>query len=442
MPTTRAQAVTRVRRKLRDFYRDTDAINMSVSGFISTATALTADSGTKFARGDHLQIEDEVLDVVSVSANTVNVRRGALATTAANHADNIVVYLASPGNYTDHEIEQAMSDTERYMFPSLTEEYVGSTRGTAMLMINDADATTGWSAMGEVTGPTANTADPAEGTGALDYAFVYSSSGSGSLALTATAFNTRPYSYLNGFVYVSDLEDSTGANTVAKDWAFDVRIGTSATVYKSHRISTKELATSWNLISIAIPDMLDTTTAPAVSAMTRLELKTFADQSITSGDLRTDAWFLTTYPVVKSGYQRYTNPKNVINVRQIEIDGRPIINFKADQNSFALNTDTETVTTYSVGDAIIVLGQKMPEPMTDTMDLDVRNEVMELFDLYTAQQMVEMKLVPRTNFESFSGRRNVADITSAEIITTQNQIMRRIKDLEVKLNMPGRGILL
>lgn len=73
MPTTRAQAVTRVRRKLRDFYRDTDAINMSVSGFISTATALTADSGTKFAKGDHLQIGDEVLDVVSISANTVNV---------------------------------------------------------------------------------------------------------------------------------------------------------------------------------------------------------------------------------------------------------------------------------------------------------------------------------------------------------------------------------
>lgn len=436
MPTTRAQAVTRVRRVLKDWWRESDTLAASAT---STTTSLSAVNGTRWSRGDTIQIDDEVIDVATVADNVITVRRGRLGTTAATHADNSTVYIHSPGSWTDNEIENVLSEAEQYVFPHLTEEFVGSIGGTAKLMLDEADATTGWSALGEVASVAVDT-DAQLGSNSLKYAFNYSSTGSGAQRKTFTAKDTRPYSYLNLFVYVGTdaFEDSNKDNRLRKDYAFDVRMGTSATVYRSHRVSTDQITSGWNLLSFAVDDMTDTSTATELSGITRLDLKTYADQSITNDNLKFDAWWMTSYPIVKSGYQYYSNPHNVINVREVKIDGKPEIRFQADQRGFWL--DSAVSQEFGAGAEIIVSGQKMPEPMTDADNLDVKREVYEIIDLYAAQKLIEQKLAGRTNFESFSGRKNIADVTSAEIITTQNQLFRRIKDLESKLFLPGRGM--
>lgn len=438
MATTRAQAVTKIREILRDWYRDNDTLGAALSGSLTSRSA-TVNSGTRHARGDKWQIGDEVLDVVSVSGNTVVVRRARFGTNVSAHASaSTTVNIASPGGYTDHEIKQAIIAAEDNIFPGSTREFVGSIGGTAKLNLDDADQTTSWSALGENGAVATDTTDYKEGIASLKYAFNYSSTGSGSQRKTINAKDTRPYSYLNLWVYTGSgaLKGSNGDSALKTDWSFDVRLGTSASVFRSRRIANAELGTGWNLLSIPISDMTDTTTSTAMSAITRIELKSFADQSITATDLKFDAWWLTTYPIVKTGLQRYTNPKNVVNVRKIFIDGSEELRFQADQYGFELETDA--VNEAGIGTPLLVIGQRRPEPSSDTQNIDVTNEARELVYLYAAQKLIEGRVVSRTNFESFSGKKNIADITTAELITVQNNLVRRIKDIEQRIFQPGR----
>lgn len=84
-----------------------------------TAGELTfvVDDGAQFEENDIIEFQDngEQVIVVSVSTNTITVReRGAFGTTAAAHADNIVIYKNPVFGYTeiDNEITAVMAELE------------------------------------------------------------------------------------------------------------------------------------------------------------------------------------------------------------------------------------------------------------------------------------------------------------------------------------------
>jgi len=59
--------------------------------FSDADTTLTVTSGTNFATGEFIKIDNEILEVTGKSTNDLTVRRGALGTTAASHADGATV---------------------------------------------------------------------------------------------------------------------------------------------------------------------------------------------------------------------------------------------------------------------------------------------------------------------------------------------------------------
>lgn len=81
-------------------YDDTDTINESGT-FSATDTTLTVTTGTKFAAGDYIQIDDEVLYVSAVATNNLTVSRAQVGTVAATHTDGSTIYILTQTN-DDH----------------------------------------------------------------------------------------------------------------------------------------------------------------------------------------------------------------------------------------------------------------------------------------------------------------------------------------------------
>jgi hypothetical protein len=77
----------------------------------TTETTVTLDPNSGVHKGQRLGINAEVMQVVSVSGQTVTVVRGVGGSTAATHADNDRVYLS--WRWYQYDVEQAMADEIR-----------------------------------------------------------------------------------------------------------------------------------------------------------------------------------------------------------------------------------------------------------------------------------------------------------------------------------------
>ena len=55
-------------------------------------TAVDVDDGTVFAAGDFIKVDDEIMQIVSISTHTLTVIRGAMSTTVATHDNNDPLY--------------------------------------------------------------------------------------------------------------------------------------------------------------------------------------------------------------------------------------------------------------------------------------------------------------------------------------------------------------
>ena len=90
-------------------YYNGDAQGNGVGGFIAVTqadgtanllnealddseTGIDVDDGTVFTAGDHIKVDNEVMQVTSVSSNTLTVVRDAMGTSAATHNDDTQVY--------------------------------------------------------------------------------------------------------------------------------------------------------------------------------------------------------------------------------------------------------------------------------------------------------------------------------------------------------------
>ncbi len=74
---------------------DSDAVINESGPFSDSDVTLTVDDGTKFANGDQLKIDDEILTITNISTHDLTVSRGQSNTTAAAHADGSTVYIIS-----------------------------------------------------------------------------------------------------------------------------------------------------------------------------------------------------------------------------------------------------------------------------------------------------------------------------------------------------------
>ena len=69
-----------------------DDVTLKNNGYPSDATSIIVDDGTVFQDGDYIKIDDEIIQIVSISTHTLTVVRGAKGTTPASHIDNSVLY--------------------------------------------------------------------------------------------------------------------------------------------------------------------------------------------------------------------------------------------------------------------------------------------------------------------------------------------------------------
>jgi hypothetical protein len=73
------------------------------SGINSTDTTVGVDNGNFFRVGDLLRLEDEIVEVTAISTNDLTIRRGLHGSTAASHADDVVVRFPFFNKYSDYD---------------------------------------------------------------------------------------------------------------------------------------------------------------------------------------------------------------------------------------------------------------------------------------------------------------------------------------------------
>lgn len=130
MAVTRLQLRNRVRRRIRDFYKDSDTLNEAVD---TSETDIDVTDGTKYYKGAIIQVDDEVMLVTAdPSGNTITVLRGFRGSTAAAHDNAQTVYIVD--KFSDFEINSLLDDVIIDGFPILFSYIVDETATT------DADA--------------------------------------------------------------------------------------------------------------------------------------------------------------------------------------------------------------------------------------------------------------------------------------------------------------
>ena len=69
----------------------------------ASETGIDVDEGEYFYVGDLIRVEDEIMEVTSISSNTLTVIRGTHGSTAATHADNTAIRLPFFNNLADYD---------------------------------------------------------------------------------------------------------------------------------------------------------------------------------------------------------------------------------------------------------------------------------------------------------------------------------------------------
>lgn len=110
MPTTVANLIDEVHRKLSGIYKEEiDVINEG-GAFVTADTSLTLSyNSTSLGEGDLIEIEQELCYVVDASSNPVTVIRAFHGTTAVSHADSTLVRV-NP-RFSRIDIREALKQT-------------------------------------------------------------------------------------------------------------------------------------------------------------------------------------------------------------------------------------------------------------------------------------------------------------------------------------------
>lgn len=113
---------------------------------VVTTVVVAAGDGELFAAGQIIKIEEEAIEIVSISTDTLTVTRGALGTTAAAHAVDLEIYLIADGfdegsAFAEDGFKKGV-DKQNYTQIFKTGVSVSGTEAT--ISIPSADGKTAW----------------------------------------------------------------------------------------------------------------------------------------------------------------------------------------------------------------------------------------------------------------------------------------------------------
>ena len=249
MAMTLTDLRNKIKTKLDDWYVDETLVDSTTfSG--TTVTSLATDDGAKFKKGDLIEFSahTEVCKVTDISTDTLTVIRGYMGTTAEAVLDNTPIYIIN--DYSKQEINDAVKEGFRSLFPHISVPYKGDIRGkNKRITLNDCDAVS-WTAANDSTTATLNTTDQKEGSACLNLGMTYSA-GKGEYLNAVTAQNCTDSDYLNLWLYLGDKQDGSDDYYLNRDNAVEVRIGSHASAYSYMNLTLDQIdVNGWTLLNI------------------------------------------------------------------------------------------------------------------------------------------------------------------------------------------------
>jgi len=449
MALTKAILRRRVRNKIKAWYEEQDAINDG-TGISSSDTSVVVDDGTKFNKGDLIDVESETMLITNVSTNTLTVIRGHQGTTAATHADDTIVYRVN--YWSQAEINEAIESAFEELHDQIYNEYKNDFKGQSnRRQIDDCD-TANWAEANDAIAETVDTANQQEGSGCLNLGATYSA-GYATYSKAITSFDITNYEYLCFWFYVKEKLD-TSDNPYLAENAIEIKLGNDSSNYETLTVGRDELsAGSWNLLVLNLQDV--TTTGTLVkTAIDYLAIKINVAQTITLGDIKIDEIFLTTYPITTNKLE-YRLPTGVFWVNEIRIfESEDSINYarldawKQDGNYLILNKEavlrTKEGTLFnSVGTTshypLQILGnKKLTVPTSDSTTIDLDETKGQLIVLGASIQLIENMFAEKIRFDKYSTKVERQGGSVLDLVRTENQIRSRYNELkQLYMQSPG-----
>jgi len=449
MAITRSNLRNKIRDRVKDWYVASDTINEGAEYGISDVT-LTVTTGNKFKEGDIIEIEDELLSVDVVSSNDLTVTRAIRGTTAAAHADGTVINIID--RWSVNDINNAITQSFRHLFPYVNEPYVGDIRTTGNRYTLDDFDTADWTEGGDAIAATLNTTDKQEGTASHNLGITFSTGSATYTKTLAATMDATGFEYLNFWLYMGAKTDSSSNYYLNRDTAITVRLGNDASNYVSRIIRLDEVdANGWTLVSINLQDMSETGTwAKATTDYMYIEFT--ALQSVAIGELKIDELFLTTYPITTNKLQ-YRLPTNVFQIEEVrlyndedsttfykenrwEIKGDYLVfRTQLDTNNFSstvqqLSSAQRSSSAFPKHKPIELYGLKSATvPTSDTTTIDLNDRKEEMIILYAALQLMEETMSERVNFKKFSAQLNKGGMSVLDVIRVKREYEARLQEL-------------
>lgn len=316
MAITRSDLRQKIRDKLHDWYLNQDTTSVYLS---AAATTGTVTNSGRIREGDIIEIETEALQVVDRStAGVFTFNRGFKGTTAAVHANSTTLYVLNL--FTQREYNDAISEAFRALFPMISEPFTKDIHVfDNRFQLDSLDATTGWSALSDAVAVSLDTTDKKQGVGSLKLgATIAAASAAGYTKTVTSTMNASNYEYLNLWLKVADKKDSTGAFKYNPNKFCEIRVGNDSAAYAYTQVRLDELNNGdWTLLNLNLQDFSSSGTWDRTTT-DYMAIYFYENQSITSGDLKMDEWFFTTYPLTTNKL-RYRLPKGMFRVNEVRM---------------------------------------------------------------------------------------------------------------------------
>lgn len=406
----------------------------TVSAVYASATAIKAGTSSLFTAGSFFKMDAEEFKISKVSAigtKNLKVVRGVRGTSAVAHDNNVAIqnmrsvfvrraYQGSTAAYhasaavgyvvdgwSRWEILEALKRSMESLYKEVSNDFIGQTRGqTNKKIVDDMDTAASWTASAQGTSPALDTSDKKEGTASIKIGAT--GVGSGTYSAAPSSFDMTGYDYLNVWIYLKDRFDSS-ENAYVGENALSIRLGNDATNYYSWNVGRDALLEgAWTLVSLPIAEAATTGTV-VLTAIDYAVVTINASQAITSGDMKMDAMWLSTFPYTTDVNLRYRLPTGIALVNEIRI-----LRDEASVSDYWDCRDYKVEGKYLLFPAISsswrncpiqVIGQKaftVPSAVTTALDID--DEIEELLIVATLIKCYESKIAEVVRSDKLSAK--------------------------------------
>lgn len=455
MPITRSELRQKIRDKLHDWYINQDSINAYLS---AAATTGTITNSGQINEGDIIELDEEALQVKAVNSTTLTFNRGYKGTTAAAHTSATVAYVIN--QFTQREFNDAIKAAFRALFPTISDRYAKDIHTfNNRIQLDALDATTGWSALTDATAASLNTSDRKQGTGSLNLGLTLSANSGGYTKTISSAVDASNMEYLNLWVNVASKKDATGAFNYNPNKFCEIRVGNDSAAYAYTQVRLDEMVDGdWTLLNLNLQDFNSSGTWDRTTT-DYLAIYFFDQKTISSGNLKMDEWFFSTYPITTNKL-RYRLPKNMFRVNDVrmfssedsmdyytearyEVDGNYITFSELDGLTHQIQDPWGNSPTWAFNEhmPIQLMGDvafAAPTADAETILLDDQRE--EGVVLYAAKSLADGLAADRAQFNKFSTQLNRQGGSVLDWIRISSNLRSDWQEWELKNTQFGKPV--